>query len=245
MASTQEALQRARDAQKKAQDLAFQEAQRLAGEQKGTVEQQASSMAQEAFVGKKQQERTLPNVMAQSGLAGQGYTETTANAINTSYQKAWNEIMKSKASSLSSINSNLMGEQSKINQNKLGIDADYETNLANYLAQQAKASASSGSTGSTKTTTEKTNPVTGSAFKGNAEAQALESLRNFTFDPYNPVVSKTKMYEYLAPFLTDKNYKLSASQIEKIIDEYIARYAVKPNTPYKDSVSRAKPLYDL
>jgi hypothetical protein len=138
--ATVNSLQAARNARKSAQDMAWQDAVRLAKEQKTSQEQQAQTLASEAYVNKRQQERVLPNVMQKAGLNTQGYTETTANNIGTAYQEAVTGIVNKKQEGIAGIDSGLASTQSKISQNKANIEGDYQDSLAAYYQSLQKNS---------------------------------------------------------------------------------------------------------
>jgi hypothetical protein len=187
MATSTGMLLQSRNSRKAAQDVAWQEALRLSNEQKAASEEQASKLASEAYVGKKQQERTLPNVMAHAGLSGQGYTETTANNIGTAYQNAWSGIMSQKQTAQRGIDSALTTTKNNINQNKAGIDADYYDALASYYASLRSSGSNSGSNGTTSGTPTATNPLIGAL----GDTSALNSMslmgnakKLFTSDKY-------------------------------------------------------------
>lgn len=149
MSTTLDYLKQAYEQRQNALNTQFQNTQRLANEQIVQVEQQASGLAQEAWVNKKQQERTLPNVMAHAGLGGQGYTETTANAIGTAYQNAFNQIMSDRQKGIQGINSNLMTAKSNRDAQGMEIDADWARQQAEYFASLNKGgSGGSGGNGS-------------------------------------------------------------------------------------------------
>jgi hypothetical protein len=202
MATTLDYLKQAYQQRKSALDVGFADTQRLAQDQIKQTETEASGLAQEAWVGKKQQERTLPNVMAQAGLGGQGYTETTANAIGTAYQNAWNDIQGNKQKAVSGINSNLMSAQSQHQQNEMNTDADWANQQASYYESlRAKVSSAGGS--ASKTSKEGSSTVMTQLLDGLTTGQEqqfdspLEATKNW--------VSLTSgINTYLDSLVTDK-----------------------------------------
>lgn len=233
------ALNASREAQVKSQDIAWADALRLANEQKDSATKQAEQFAQEAFVSRKQQERVLPNIMAQSGLSGQGYTETTANNIGTSYQNALNSVLKNKSEAFSKVDSSLMGEQSKINQNKAGIDASYQTNVANYRANLEKdkanqaialAKARSSYASANKPILTPEQKIDESiAKKDFYKAQVKERIKEMGFvssgqrgNPIDPQGTRISMLAQLQDYIRYKY--LTESELEDVINAYLETY---------------------
>jgi hypothetical protein len=229
MATSTGMLLQSRNSRKAAQDVAWQEALRLSNEQKAASEEQASKLASEAYVGKKQQERTLPNVMAHAGLSGQGYTETTANNIGTAYQNAWSGIMSQKQTTQRGIDSALTTTKNNINQNKAGIDADYYDALASYYASLKTTKAG--------TTTEPTAPgattqgltdVLGDTSKMNNMEVLVNAKNTFTGKEYQKLFWGTSpgfenMIKLIDTYLRTKKTKsgapLTSTEITKLTSD--------------------------
>lgn len=215
--TTVNALQQSKEAQRRAQEIAFANAQRLAGEQKNEATLQAEALAKEAYVQKKQQERTLPTVMQQSGLAGTGYTETTANNIGNTYQNTFNNAMTNKQKSIDTINSGVLTAQSAKDQNLANIEAQYQADYASYLASlQKSGSSGSGSGSGGSKDSQETNPL----------KLAEKELAGFGWEPRDPNGSREKMKAALAKYVQNK--MLSQTQVNSLIEEFMQRYYKRP-----------------
>ena len=238
------------DTTAKQYEEAYNQAKRLYDTQKLDVASAATANAKAAYTNKMLQEKTLPNVLQRSGLAGQGVSETIANAIGTNYQNAYNQVMSDKGRNIRDIDNNvanaqsqwqsgLAGAQGQYQQNLVGnqgdyqsrtlnIKAQYEADLANYLESLRKQNASSGSSnsgGSSQTTQLKDATSIRSALN-----QVQFDMRKGTEQAVEPLLA------FLKPYVDKKI--ITKEQANQWINEILNSYANRqPTTVNQNNVS--------
>ena len=196
MATTEQALEAQRQARIKAEQLAWENAQRGYTVAQEDITKNADKLAQETWTQKKVQEKALPNVMQQAGLSTTGYTETTANNINTNYQNAWNQVMGNKQTGLRDVGIAKANAENDFNARLANVEADYQASLAQYLAS-IKKTGGTGGTGDGGGNTETTSTI-------------LKGLDSIQFDPSkglgfdtndNPQAGIAPLYNYLMKYV--------------------------------------------
>ena len=218
------------DTTAKQYEEAYNQAKRLYDTQKLDVASAATANAKAAYTNKMLQEKTLPNVLQRSGLAGQGVSETTANAIGMNYQNAYNQVMTDKGRNIRDIDNNvanaqsqwqsgLAGAQGQYQQNLVGnqgdyqsrtlnLKAQYEQDLASYLESLRKQNASKTST-STKTTIK--------------DATSLRNaLNQVQFDPMRGEDGIAPLVAFLTPYI--KKGMITEAQANSWINDMLSRY---------------------
>lgn len=140
------AIKKGYEAQKQAEQYAFEQAKTNYENQKTDVVANAEDLAKQVYTQKMVQEKTLPNVLQQAGLATGGYAESTANRIGTTYQNAWNGVMKDKTTGLQNIDRAMTDAQYTYQQRLAGLEGDYQSNMANYYASLRSSGTSGGGT---------------------------------------------------------------------------------------------------
>ena len=215
---------------------AYNQAKLLYDTQKTDVASAATANAKAAYTNKMLQEKTLPNVLQRSGLAGQGVSETTANAIGMNYQNAYNQVMTDKGRNIRDIDNNianansqwqsgLAGAQGQYQQNLVGNEGDYqsrtlnlkaqyEIDLANYLESLRKQNASN--TG-TNTSTNAKAPL--------KDATSVRSgLNQVQFDMSKGVEqAAAPLIAFLDPYI--KKGIITKEQANQWINEILNNYA--------------------
>lgn len=193
MATTEQALEAQRQARIKAEQLAWENAQRGYTVAQEDITKNADKLAQETWTQKKVQEKALPNVMQQAGLSTTGYTETTANNINTNYQNAWNQVMGNKQTGLRDVGIAKANAENDYNARLANVEGDYQASLAQYLASIRKTGGTGDGGGNTGTT-----------------STILKGLDSIQFDPYkglgfdsngNPQAGIAPLYNYLLKYV--------------------------------------------
>ena len=219
MATTEQALEAQRQARIKAEQLAWENAQRGYTVAQEDITQNADKLAQETWTQKKVQEKALPNVMQQAGLSTTGYTETTANNINTNYQNAWNQVMGNKQTGLRDVGIAKANAENDYNARLSNVEADYQASLAQYLASQRNSGGGDGGTG---------NVVTNEAI--------INGMNNIQWDPYKGVAGQQPLIDYLQKYVD--NGTISDETAYTWLQNYIARFT-QSNTRTGDTGTRA------
>lgn len=224
MATTQTALQAERDARIRAQQLAWQNAQQGFTTAEEDIAKTADKLAQETWTQKRVQEKALPNVMQQAGLSTTGYTETTANNINTNYQNAWNQVMGNKQQGLKDVG--LARSQAFNNHeiNMANIEGDYQAQLAQYLASLRSSGTGDGG-GNTKVT-----------------ESILTGMNSVQFDPYkglgvdtngNPMAGIAPLFNYLKKYVDSG--AISEETAITWLNNHISKYTNGQRYPFRFS----------
>lgn len=224
MATTQKALKKVRDYAVEQQDIAFERAKVNYDAQKTDVEATAQSLAKEAYTQKRVQEKTLPNVLQQAGLQGQGYSETSANAIGTNYQNVWNQTMQNRDTNIANINRSIGDADFQRQSNIAEIKSKYEADLANYLESLRRASSggSGGGSGGGSSIGNMGAKNAGYATRGDMMSAVRSGIRQIRIDPRKS--SQDAIFNQLAQFIQPyvDNKHMTATEATAIIGDYLA-----------------------